>query len=92
MKAKVDLVGIEKRKLGNVVDNDIAKNVKLKTKASAIDTSQFVLKTFRNSDKSILENKIDDASKKIPHSSGLSKKPIILRSLKLKLNYLVEMG
>ena len=46
-----------------------------------------------NTDKSILENKIDGGSKKIPHTSGLVKKQtIMLRSLKLKLNHLVQMG
>ena len=92
MKAKVVYVGIEKPKLSNVVDNDIAKNVKLKTKVSAIETSVFILKTQCNTDKSFLENKTDGASKKIPYTSGLVKKPITLKSLKLKLNYLVEMS
>ena len=36
----------------------LLKNVKLKTKASAIDTTEFVLKTQCNTDKSVLENTI----------------------------------
>ena len=92
MKTEVDQVGIEKPKLSNVVDNDAAKNVKLKTKVSAIDTSGFLLKTHCNTDKSVLENTIGGASKKIPYTSGLVKKNIILRLMKLKLNYLVESG
>ena len=92
MKTEVYEVGIEKLKLSNVVDKDVAKNVKLKTKASTIHTSGFVLKTQCNSDKSALENKIDSASKKIPYSSGFVKKTVMLSLLKLKLNYLEEMG
>ena len=46
-----------------------------------------------NTDKSVLEDKTDGASKKIPHTSGLVKKQtMMLRSLKLKLNHLVQMG
>ena len=64
--------------------------VKLKTKVSIIDTKGFVLKIQCNTDKSVQKNKIDGASKKITYTSGLVKKQtIILRSLKLKLNYLV---
>ena len=64
--------------------------VKLKTKVSTIDTKGFVLKIQCNTDKSVQKNKIDGASKKITYTSGLVKKQtIILRSLKLKLNYLV---
>ena len=64
--------------------------VKLKTKASTIDTKGFVLKIQCNTNKSVQKNKIDGASKKIIYTSGLVKKQtIILRSLKLKLNYLV---
>ena len=60
---------------------------------STIGTSGFVIKTECNTDKSVLKNKIDGASKKIPYISGLIKKQtIMLKSLKLKLNYLVQMG
>ena len=60
---------------------------------STIDTSGSVLQTQCNTDKSVLENKIDGASKKIPYTSAIVKKQtIILRSLKLKLNYLIQMG
>ena len=44
------------------------------TKINAIDTSGFVLKVQYNTDKSVLENKIDSANKKIPDTSGLIKK------------------
>ena len=60
---------------------------------STIDTSGSVLQTQCNTDKSVLENKIDGASKKVPCTSAIVKKQsIILRSLKLKLNYLIQMG
>ena len=52
---------------------------KLITKDNVIDTRGFVLKAKYNTDKSSLEKKIDDAEKKI----------IMLRSLRLKLKYLV---
>ena len=41
---------------------------------STIGTSGFALKTQCNTDKSVLENKIDGAGKKIPYISGLIKK------------------
>ena len=41
---------------------------KLVTKVNNIDTTGFVLKTKYDSDKSVLEMKISDAEKKIPHT------------------------
>ena len=50
-------------------------------KVYKIDTSGFVLKTNYDTDKSDLENKISDADKKIPDTSGLVKKQIIVLKL-----------
>ena len=52
-------------KLSNVVKNDVVKKVdynKLVAKVDNIDTSDFVLKTKYNTDKTELENKIADTS------------------------------
>ena len=59
---------------------------------STIGTSGFVLKTQCNTDKSVLENKIDGAGKNHILVALLKKQTIMLKSLKLKLNYLVQMG
>ena len=79
--------------LSNIVNNDVAKKAvfdKVVTKVNTIDTNEFVLKTQYNSDKSGFQKKIDDAFKKIPDASGFGKKNIIiLRSLRLKVKYLV---
>ena len=69
-------------KLSNVVKNDVVKKTvydKLVAKVNAIplnniDTSDFVLKTKYNTDKTELENKI-------PDTSGLVKKIIIILKL-----------
>ena len=47
-------------KLSNVVKNDVVKKDvydKLVTKKNNIDTSEFALKSKRNTDKTVLENK-----------------------------------
>ena len=52
-------------KLSNVVKNDVVEKAgynKLVTKVDNIDTSEFVLKTKYDTDKSELENKISDTS------------------------------
>ena len=52
-------------KLSNVVKNDVVKKAvydKLFTKANNIDTSDFVLKTTYNTDKTELEKKILDVT------------------------------
>ena len=51
-------------KLSHVVKNDVKKTVydKLVAKVNNIDTSDFVLKTKYNTDKTKLENKIPDVS------------------------------
>ena len=46
---------------------------KLVAKVNAINANGLVLKTQYNTDKSGLEKKFDDASKKIPNASGLAK-------------------
>ena len=83
LKSEVDKLDINKlvpvpvdlSKLSNVVKN-VKKTVydKLVAKVNNIDTSRFVLKTKYDTDKSELENKI-------PDTSGLAKKIIILKSL-----------
>ena len=64
---------------------------KLVAKVNTFDTSGFILKPQYNTNKSNLEKKIDDADKKIyPILVDLLKLHIImLRSLKLKVKYLV---
>ena len=51
-------------KLSDVVKNDVKKTVyeKLVAKVNNVDTSDFVLKTQYNTDKTELENKIPDTS------------------------------
>ena len=64
-------------KLSNIVQNDVVKKTvcnKLVAKVDNIDTSDFVLKTKYNTDKTELENKISD-------TSGLVKKLIIILKL-----------
>ena len=73
LKTEVDQLGINKlvpvptdlSKLSNVVKNDVVKKTvydKLVAKVNAIDTSDFVLKTKYDTDKSELENKIPDVT------------------------------
>ena len=93
LKAEVDKLDVDKLKtvpsdLGkpsNVVDNDIVnKNLHdLVTKVNGTDTRKFVLKSKYDTDKSSLE-------RKIPGTSGLSKKQIITKILlKWKVKYLI---
>ena len=78
LKTEVDKLDIEKlapvpvdlSRLSDVVKNDVAKKTvydKLVAKVNNIDTSDFVLKTKYDTDKTELE-------KKIPDTSGLVKK------------------
>ena len=73
LKTEVDKLDIHKlkpvptdlSKLSNVVKNDVVKKAdynKLVTKVDNIDTSEFVLKTKYDTDKSELENKTPDTS------------------------------
>ena len=73
LKTKVDKLDIDKlapvpadlSKLSDVVKNDVVKNTvydKLVAKVDNIDTSDFVLKTTYQTDKTELENKIPDVS------------------------------
>ena len=102
LKAEVDKIDVDNlktvtidlSKLSSVVKNEIVKKTaydKLVTKVNNIDTSGFVLKTKYDTDKSDLENKISDADKKIPDTSGLVKKQIIMpKLLKQKVKYLLS--
>ena len=101
LKAEVDKLDIDKlapvpvdlSKLSDVVKNDVVKKTvydKLVAKVNNIDTSDFVLKTKYQTDKTEIENKIPDASglvqktdyntkvtekeKKIPDIGGLATK------------------
>ena len=78
LKTEVDKIDIEKLvPIPNVVKNDVVKKVdynKLVAKVNNIDTSDFVLKTKYNTDKTELENKI-------PNISGLVKKLITILKL-----------
>ena len=64
---KLKTVPIDLSKLSNVVNNEVVKNSmydKLVAKLNAIDSSEFVLKSKYDTDKSDLENKINDADEK----------------------------
>ena len=97
LKTEVDKLDIDKlaslpvdlSKLSDIVKNDVVKKTvydKLVAKVNNIDTSDFVLKTKYNTDKTELENKIPDISNlatktalttvenKIPSVSSLVKK------------------
>ena len=67
-----------------MVHNEVVKKTvydQLAAKVSNIGTSEFVLKTKYDTDKSSLEKKISDGDKKIPNISGLVKKQIIMLKL-----------
>ena len=94
LKTEVDKLDIDKlapvpvdlSKLSDVVKNDVVKTLydKLVTKVSNIDTSDFVLKTMYNTDKTELERKIRNVTdfvkkaklskseNKIPHINNLA--------------------
>ena len=87
LKLKIDKLNIDKlvpvpfdlSKLSDAVKMTVLKIcvcqlLKLVAEANNIDTSLFALKTKYNAGKSELENKISDADKKIPNTSGLVKK------------------
>ena len=77
---------VDLSKLSDLVKNDVVKKTvydKLVGKVNNIDTSDFVLKTKHQTDKTELEKKIRD-------TSGLVKKQIIiLKSLKQKVTFLI---
>ena len=100
LKTEVDKLDIDKlapvpvdlSKLSDVVKNDVVKKTvydKLVAKVNNIDTSDFVLKTKYNTDKTELENKIPDVSNlvkktkltelenKIPYISNLATKTLL---------------
>ena len=67
-------VAVDLSKLGDIIKNYVVKKDvydKLVAKVNSIDTSGFVLKTKYEADKSELENKI-------PDTSGLVKKQIVM--------------
>ena len=94
LKTEVDKLDIDKlvpipvnlSKLSDVVKNDVVKKTvynKLVAKVDNIDTSNFVLKTKHNTDKTKLENEI-------PDTSDLVKKQItILKSLTYRVKSLI---
>ena len=66
-------------KLSNLVKHNVIKKTeydKLVEKVDNTDTTEFVLKTKYDTDKSDLEKKISDAEKKIPNTSDLAKKTV----------------
>ena len=80
LKTEVDKLNVDKlvpiptdlSKLSNVVKNDVVKKDvydKFVAKVNSIDTSEFVLKTKYDTDKSELENKIPDTSGLIQKTS-----------------------
>ena len=81
---KLKTVTVDLRKLSNVVNNDVVKKTvynKLVPKVNNIDISGFVLKTKYDLSKSDLEKNVSDAEKKIPDTSRLVKKKIIVLKL-----------
>ena len=78
---KLVLVSVDLSKLSDVVKNDVVKKAvynKLVAKVDNIDTSEFVLKTKYDTDKSELENKI-------PNTSGFVKNNYNTKIIILKL-------
>ena len=71
---KLAPVPVDLSKLSDVIKNDVVIRTvydKLVTKVNNIDTTEFVLKTTFDTDKSDLEKKISDADKKIPDTNDL---------------------
>ena len=64
---------------------------KLVLKVNAINTNGFFLKTHYDTNKLVLEKKINDAGKNVPDFSWLVKKKLIMRQklVKEKAKYLV---
>ena len=100
---KLAPVPVDLSKLSDVVKNDVVKKTvydKLVAKVNNIDTSDFVLKTKYNTDKTELEKKIPDVTdfvkktklteleNKIPHVSSLATKTA-LTDVKIKYLALV---
>ena len=98
---KLAPVPVDLSKLSDVVKNDVVKKTvydKLVAKVNNIDTSDFVLKTKYNTDKTELEKKIPDVTdfvkktklteleNKIPHVSSLATKTALTD---VKIKYLV---
>ena len=83
LKTEVDKLDIDKlvplpvdlSKLSDVVKNDVVKKTvydKLVAKVNNIDTSDFVLKTKYNTDKTELEKKIPDVSNLVKKQNSLN--------------------
>ena len=84
---KLKTVTIDLSKLSSLVNNDVVKKTvpdKLVTKVNKIDSSEFVLKTKYDTDKSDLEKEIIDPHKKIPDTSWLVKKHYNLKVSEIK--------
>ena len=76
-KLDVDKLPTDLSKLSNVVKNDVVQKTeynKLVGKVGNIDTTNFVLKTKHEKDRSDFEDKINKVDKKVPDVSGLVKK------------------
>ena len=99
MKTEVDNLHIDKlvpvpvdlSKLSDVVKNDVVKKTvydKLVAKGNNVDTSDFVLKTKYNTDKTELEKKIPDVSNLVKKAklTELENKVLDLSSLAKKLH------
>ena len=81
---KLKTVTVDLSKLSYIVNNDVVTKTmhgKSITKVDNTDTTGFVLKTKYDTDKSDLEKKISDAEKKIPNTSALVKKQIMIVKL-----------
>ena len=71
---KLKTVPVDLSELSNIVNNDVVKKAvhnKLVTKVNNIDTTEFILKTKYDTNKSDLEKKISDAESKIPSINAL---------------------
>ena len=74
---KLKSIPVHLSKLSDIVKTDVVKKIvynKLVAKVDNIDTSDFVLKTKYNADKTELENEV-------PETSGLAKNLIIILKL-----------
>ena len=77
---KLKTVPVDLSKLSNVVNNEVVMKTmfdKLVATFNAIDGSGFVSKAKYDTDKSDLENKINNTDKKIPNIGGFVEKQII---------------
>ena len=81
---KLKPVPVDLSKLYHIIKNDVVKKTvynKLVAKVNNVDSSRFVLKTKYKADKWDLEKNISDSEKKVPDTSVLLKKQIIMLKL-----------